>query len=400
MLTTGTRGDVQPYVALGRGLASSGHTVCLATGPEHEEYVRGAGMAFAPVRGRLLSLLPSSGARQDALLGEQLRDCWAAVQGSDAVLGGYTIIGAGSATAEKLCVPFLRCVVLPLAPTSAFPHPVFPPALMPVHSGLYNRLTYRIVPVVARQRRLRAALQRARRTVLDLPPLPLQRWARGGDATGYPTLYGYSASVLPKPPDWDADQHVTGYWFNPPPADGHLAPALEAFLAAGAPPVYVSFGSRAVAGLSAAALVACVHTALRQAGCRGIVALDPAEVENPAPADLYLDPHTPHALLFPRMAAVVHHGGAGSTAATLRASLPAVVIPAGFDQPFWAWRVRELGVGVRGPRWGDGAKLGAALRQVLRDGGMRARAAGLGERIRAEDGVGQAVAVIERTLGG
>jgi UDP:flavonoid glycosyltransferase YjiC (YdhE family) len=141
-----------------------------------------------------------------------------------------------------------------------------------------------------------------------------------------------------------------------------------------------------------------VHEALRRTGRRGILALDPREVDNVAPDDLYLDPHTPHAWLFPRMAAVVHHGGAGNTAAALRAGLPAVIMPVQGDQPFWAWTVSALGVGVYGPRWGDPPALGAALEKVLTDTALRARAAALGERIRAEDGVGGAVALIERTL--
>src|SRR5262245_38994784 len=109
ILTIGTRGDVQLYIALARGLEASGHTVCLAAGPEHETFVRSMGLAFAPIRGWLL-------ARKT----DQLRDCWAAAQGSDAVLGGYTVLGAAQSVAEKLGVPFLRCVGFPLAATRAF----------------------------------------------------------------------------------------------------------------------------------------------------------------------------------------------------------------------------------------------------------------------------------------
>ncbi|HEX2036809.1 MAG TPA: glycosyltransferase, partial [Chloroflexota bacterium] len=223
---------------------------------------------------------------------------------------------------------------------------------------------------------------------------------------GIPRLYGYSRLVVPRPPDWPPDWHVTGYWaldsatavppWEPP-------AALAAFLDAGPPPVYVGFGS--MAPRSAGHLTEAALQALRATGQRGILASGWAGLGAASgaalPPEVFRIQEAPHDWLFPRMAAVVHHGGAGTTAAGLRAGVPAVVTPVFGDQPFWGQRVAALGAGPRPVpmRQVTAERLAGAIHQATTDARMRATAAGLGRRLRAEDGVAQAVRAVEQHLG-
>jgi sterol 3beta-glucosyltransferase len=212
-----------------------------------------------------------------------------------------------------------------------------------------------------------------------------------------PTLYGYSRHVLPRPADWPAEHQVTGYWFLDAPDDWTPPPDLAAFLAAGEPPVYIGFGSMgsrdpgATARLAVEALARAGRRGILAAGWGGLTATD-------LPATIFPLGAIPHAWLFPQMAAIVHHGGAGTTAAALRAGVPSLVVPFGLDQPFWGRRVAELGVGpspiARGALTARG--LANALRDTLADGAIRHRAAALGRAISAEEGIGTAVTLIER----
>jgi UDP:flavonoid glycosyltransferase YjiC (YdhE family) len=210
-------------------------------------------------------------------------------------------------------------------------------------------------------------------------------------------LYPYSPAVLPTPADWDASSVATGYWFLPRDGDWQPDPALVDFLASGPPPVYVGFGS--MPSEDAAAKTQVVLDALAQAGQRGVVATGwgGLTLAN-APRDVFALDAAPHDWLFPRMAAVVHHGGAGTTAAGLAAGAPTVICPFFGDQPFWGRRVAALGVGPAPipQKKLTAARLAAALRTVAEDAAMRMRAQTLGEAIRSEDGVGRAVALLEQ----
>ena len=234
-----------------------------------------------------------------------------------------------------------------------------------------------------------------RRDVLDLPPLPWSLYATL-DISPEPILYGYSRHVVPIPPDWGPWLHVTGYWFGArdpayqPPAE------LAAFLAAGPPPVYIGFGS--MVDMETAAVTRVVLEALQITGQRGVVSGGWSDLgAGSLPESVLRVGAVPHDWLFPRMAAVVHHGGAGTTAAGLRAGVPSVLVPFFADQPFWGRRVAVLGVGPKPiPRKQLTAeRLAAAIREATGDTVMRQRAVDLGARIRSEDGVAAAVEVIE-----
>ena len=403
ILTLGTRGDVQPYVALGAGLKEAGHEVTLVTGKGFEATVSGWGVRYVALDVDLLELAQSQQGR-DALrsprgalrmarellptVQRMLVDEWEAVSsaGADAVvyhpkaLGGYHV-------AEALGIPgFLALPVPALSPTGAFPVPVLP---LPNLGGLLNTLSYEVFfrAITLPYRRM---VNRWRKETLGLSALPLL--ASELELRGEPIvrLYPCSPRVVSVPADWDESSAMTGYWFLNQGDDWHPPDELAAFLD-GPPPVYVGFGSAAPdpEGSRAAALAA-----LEKLGLRGVLATGRRGMASPEVIEIE---GAPHNWLFPRMAAVVHHGGAGTTAEGLRAGKPTAVFPSNFgDQIFWGKRVRALGVGpepVPQKRLTDG-RLVAAIRADTEDESTRRRAAELGEKIRAEDGVARAVELV------
>ncbi|OWY59323.1 UDP-glucose--sterol glucosyltransferase, partial [cyanobacterium TDX16] len=165
--------------------------------------------------------------------------------------------------------------------------------------------------------------------------LPKRSWRTDdlirADGSPVPVLYSYSPSVVPPPADYPASVAVTGYWFLDDAQDWQPPADLLAFLDAGAPPVYVGFGS--MAGTDAAAKTRLVIAALQQSGQRGVLASGWGGLQaSDLPESVFLLEQAPHDWLFPRMATVVHHGGAGTTAAGLRAGKPSVICPFIADQ--------------------------------------------------------------------
>ena len=282
--------------------------------------------------------------------------------------------------------------------SSAWPNPVFPLQL-PLGSG-YNLFTHLLIE--------QAWLQLLGRTFnhwrerVGLPALPLRQWpytVMHGKAVT--CLYHYSPSVMPKPADWGNHIHVTGYWLLEhapafqPPAD------LRAFLAAGPAPVYIGFGSMSQALGDPQAMTDVAVAALVRAGQRGVVSIRPEGPSYlPTSGGIFIAGSMPHDWLFSHMAAVMHHGGAGTTGAGLRAGIPNVVVPFIGDQPFWGERVRRLGAGPKPIPHSrlTVQRLASAIREAIHDQPMRERAAALGRALRAEQGVPRAVEIINRQL--
>ena len=240
----------------------------------------------------------------------------------------------GYSVAEKLGIPTVRTTLQPAAMQS-FPSELplaEPPEWLPVH-GLYNLFTscFRRHDALAN---VAADSQRApAREVLDLPPLPLA--GPGRDFLKPPlTLDGYSSLVVPKPHDWPDNHHLTGYWFLDAPPGLAAGDRVGRLSRRRTPPVCVGFSGNH--NRDAAEVTAIVVQALKRAGLRGLFLTGWGGLEAIPDSDQFLTLESaPHAWLYPRMAAVVHHGGAGSTAAGLRAGVPSVLIPFTSDQPFW-----------------------------------------------------------------
>ena len=301
----------------------------------------------------------------------------------------------GLALAEKLRLPLVQAYYIPMTPTRAYASFMLPrlPAWL---GGALNRPSYQLVRQVIWQS-FRSADRLPRQQVLDLPPAPLAGPYRSASTHGCPILYGYSPAVIPPPADWGADVHVTGYWFLDPTPDWSPLPALAAFLEAGPPPVYIGFGSMSsrnpqeTADLVVGALARTPQRAIVLSGWSGLYMAD-------LPDTVFMLESVPYDWLFPRVAAVVHHGGAGTTALGLWAGVPSIVIPFLGDQPYWGRRVAEPGVGPAPiPRKRLTAEgLAGAIQRAVSVEAMRQRAAELGARLRAEDGVARAVEVVGR----
>jgi sterol 3beta-glucosyltransferase len=413
ILTVGSRGDVQPYLALAAGLRRAGDQVRVATHRPFQAAVHQRGLEFRPVAGNPRELLeseaglawleagrnPLAGTRRLLRLAQPhvarlLADAVVACQDTQAII--YAPLGmAGYHLAQQQRVPSILAALVPLTPTRAFPAAGAP--AWPL-GGAYNLATHLVAEQLGWQP-FRRQLNHWRRQTLGLAPVGLLGPGRHQRRHREPVLYGYSPSVVPKPPDWGSHLHVTGYWFPDPDPAWQPPPALTRFLAAGPAPVYVGFGSmtdRDPAGLARTAVAA-----LRRAGCRGVLARGWAALASANDHDdLMVVDELPHDWLFPRMAAVVHHGGAGTTHTGLRAGIPNVVVPFFTDQPFWASRVADLGVGPAPiPRQALAVeRLATAIHAAVSDPAMRARAAALGRRIQAEGGVSRAVQAVQHHL--
>jgi sterol 3beta-glucosyltransferase len=415
ILTIGSRGDVQPYIALGLGLQRAGHEVTLATHEPFASFVQRYGLRFRAIAGNpreamegeigqawLKTRDPVSFIRDfrrlvSPLMERGLQDTWEVCRGSEAIVFSSLGIGAYH-VAERLQVPAFMAALQPQGPTRAFPSPMVPPGTR--LGGWYNYATHAVFDLLYTLA-FRDKVNAWRADTLGLAPWPIEPSYRVLRRHGVPVLFGISPLVVPPPPDWPPSYHVTGYWFLDTASGAWQPPhSLVEFIGAGPPPVYVGFGSMATRNADRLTTVAV--QALRATGQRGVLLSGWAGLGRSCPAgDILVVDDVPHDWLFPRMTAVVHHGGAGTTAAGLRAGVPGIITPVFGDQPFWGHRVASLGVGPQPvpQRELSAERLAAAIRAATSDGEMRARAADLGRRIRAEDGVTRAVEIIQRHLG-
>ena len=398
IISLDTRGGIQPYIALALGLQRAGHRVHMIAAsdfvPLIESYglwvsglsgnVEGAlrGAQGAPERGSFASMqfARRESARCIALW---MRESLDACDGVDLITGGIGGMIVGESVAERLAVPFVQTHLQPVcAPTSAYPGVLFPG--VPKWLGSTGRWLSHAPSEFALWAPFAAAVRAARRDALALP-------AKAQRRAPLPVLYGYSAHVVQRPSKWPDLRQVTGYWSLPRLADWTPDPALAEFVRSGPPPVCIGFGSMSSA--DPASLTRLVTDAVRQVGVRAVLLSGWGGLSEASCHDLFVTRDVPHDWLLPRMSAVVHHGGAGTTGAACAAGVPSVVVPFTMDQPFWASRVEALGVGPKPiPRQRLTAdRLAAGLREVLASKEMQARARALGDRIRRENGVEAAV---------
>jgi UDP:flavonoid glycosyltransferase YjiC (YdhE family) len=390
IVTAGSRGDAQPYVALGLALAAEGYHVTVATHETFRAFVTDRGLAFAPVAGdprgilgavaaerwlgsgrrrHMLAFTRDAGRQMRALVDAMIADFERATAGADLVV--YSAVAAAcAARCAAIGVPAVAAFLQPLHRTREHPMLRVPQTWRLGAWG--NAWTHAIVEWLA------------------------QKIVRG-TVNAQPAVYGYSPLVGPRPSDWDQSVAVTGYWVLGPEPGWRPPRVLTDFLAAGPPPVAIGFGS--MTPQSAEGLTRIAVEGLGRSGQRGILLGGWGGLGAGALGDSVLAiEECPHEWLFPRTMAVVHHGGAGTTGAALRGGTPSIVVPLGFDQPYWAGRVAALGVGPPGisRRRLTAAWLAGAITRAVEDQAMRARAAALGARLRAECGAETAAALIAR----
>lgn len=404
IFAAGSRGDVQPCLALGRALLRRGDTVRILASLRYRHLIAEAGLDLHPLPVDPVEIVESAEG-QELLAGRRnpvafirhmdrvlrprmmsmLEETQVGAKGADLVLAP-TFGFLGLHLSEYLQVPHAVIHYQPSQPTKAFPHPFAPAARM--LGGVGNRLSFGAVDLGSWMV-FRRFVNAWRQESLSLPALSLSapfRLVRQA-----PVLCAFSPTVVPRPFDWGRNVHITGFWQHDQPT--WTPPRrLLAFLSDGPPPVYVGFGSMRTSDPEATD--ALVRTALRRANLRGVLPGDPATSED----DILVVGDTPHDWLFPRMAAVVHHGGAGTTASALRAGRPSLICPFFGDQPYWAARVHELGAG---PAPLPVRKLTVAglvhrLHALTRHAPYTETARRLGQALEAEDGIAQACQVLDR----
>jgi sterol 3beta-glucosyltransferase len=411
MIAPGSRGDVQPYVALGKGLMKAGHAARVVTNQNHEQLVKSSGVDFWPIEvdtedmvrsdkmraamegGSALKSLMQMGKEMKLNAALMAERSLASCQGVDLIAAGISGLFTGASIAEKLGIPFVQAYNLPFSSTREFPGALFPnvPA-MPWANRLSHAMTRQMLWMA-----YQPSDGTVRQQVLGLPRSPMNGPYKSKVLREGLVLYGLSPSMLPRPSDWEERIHITGFWFLDSPDDLEPSPALVEFLEAGPPPIYVGFGS--MAGRKPEETTATIVKAVKETGQRAIIhagwgGLTKVDV----PGSVLVVSSAPHAWLFPRCKAVVHHGGAGTTAAGMRAGVPSILVPFHGDQPFWGWLVAKRGVGPASIPYKklSAERLAIAIKEIDANQEMRDRAASLGTKIRAEDGVAQATALIQK----
>ncbi len=406
ILTAGSQGDIQPFVALAEGLRRDGDDAVVVAPPRFRSLVLSRGVEFVPLdsfdMNRVAEAMldahgPHRFLRLASSMGQLANGTLAGVRSAatdiDLVVH-HPLIPLGQHLAESLAVPAVAATTIPAyVPTRRFPSPQWAATIRlpgPINMLSYYATRWVIAAPCRREidhwRTHEAGLARRRGRHDPLKDV-------FGQAV--PVLHAFSRHILPPPDDWPDTAQVTGYWFLPTPDTWQPPDKLARFLAAGPPPVYIGLGSTSLG--EPGPLVASVEQAVTRLGIRALVSRGYRGLTGLGHSERMLQiGNVPHDWLFPRVRAVVHHGGVGTGAAALAAGRPQIICPAGVDQPFWGHRMHELGVAPTALplRSLNAAGLEQALRQVIENPAMTERSAALARDINAEDGVKTAISAL------
>ncbi|AYY12415.1 glycosyltransferase [Actinobacteria bacterium YIM 96077] len=420
LLTNGTRGDIQPFVALAIELVRAGHEVTLALPDALSPLAEAYNIRTKPLNNKLNRLLTGSeyralvwdadrhtltrlkrtirlfGEDASSMVGGLENISAAADEGADVIVHHATL--PAHHVAEKLAVPAVPVCLHPSwVPTSSFAHPAFRFG----SSRVINRASYSITKAfptnLVMNALLRRAIDRWRQETLGLDLRrnrhDILRRPDGGPVT---VLQAFSPVVLPSPLDYPSWVHTTGFWRLPNSHEFEPNQDLRDFLASGDSPVYVGFGS--MVGSNPEHTTRIVAEALKRVDVRAIVATGWGAIEPEAFGEKVLCINeTQHDWLFPRTRAIVHHGGAGTMSIALASGRPQVLCPFIVDQPFNARRLYEIGVASapQPQRRLTSEDLAQAINRAVTDRVMSYRAEQLGARVRAENGTACAVKILE-----
>ncbi len=393
----GSRGDVQPMVALGRGLRAAGHEPVFCVTKDFSALMEQEKFVFHVVDVDAQKLAQSTGSKVynpfvfSALIRDLLERTGVAtlkaMEGADVVVGGGAQVLAPS-LCEKHGIPYLFAAYSPPMLRSR----IHPPITMPWARGSarLNAVLWAINAMLANGM-LRRTVNGLRRKM----GLPRVRdiWSM----ITHPSLVlgVFDAQLAAPPSDVGEGLKTTGFWFLED--ETPLSPEVEAFLGAGSTPFYIGFGS--MPHDDPKALGQRVMDAVRAAGVRAVIGSGWAELgrHGPVPPECLVVNNINHGALFPRMAGVVHHGGAGTTSTAARAGVPQLVVPHLMDQFYWGHRVSHLGVGPAPvpARRLNATNLAAALTAMGTQASYRAAAQQLATSLRGAPGVKHAVDVIE-----
>ena len=410
-IAASSRGDVEPYVALAKGLKARGHEVVLVCEHKYVGFVSEHGVECEGCVGPELPSDKFPGAlrrlrrfiaRNFLSQAEAARSAFSDVDG---VISSESLFSfeVGQSLAESLGCSFLPAFYSPLGSTSTFACPFLVPPIK--NNRFANRLSHRLAARLVR-RLTRRPLNVARRSILGLPEKDRSApGVLGMIDAGLPVLYGFSPALLPKPNDWHESAHVVGYWMLYPNDGWQASRDLERFVEDGDPPVAIALGRGNEFGIKrvgAGRYWSEVQQALAQADLRGVV----ITAGYPVPSGegktdrAFFVRSVPYSWLFSRTSAVVHHCGAGTTGAVLRSGVPSVAIPAAFDQSFWAAQLEGAGLSTRAlpMRRFSASRLARLLRQAVDEPRFAQSAKAIAAAMSSEDGVSEGARLAEEYL--
>jgi len=408
MIALGSTGDVRPYILLGRELKSRGHQITIACFDSFRETLEKEGLGYAPITGNVVEMMANimkpgtSGVKYLSQVEKTIReiapvllkDLMRACEDADALI--CTFFGSMYySIAEKYQIPCIQTHYFPMDPNSSMPISSAPFQRL---GKAWNKASYKIGYLLI------GILEKWYLTDWRKENgMPLRKvhthpdYVCGGHTV--PVIYATSPQVMPRPAEWNDHIHMSGFWYDDMPIDYTPSPELEAFLAAGEKPVYIGFGSMVSGNMNKT--MTKVLRAVKAAKVRAIIATGWADNSHMKGNDnVFFVEYLPHDWLFPRVSAVVHHGGAGTTAAGLRYGRPTLVIPFGGDQPFWGNQVHKLGCGPR-PISRDAltvVRLTRALIDLTSRPRYRAAARALADSMRQECGVVRAADIVEMEI--
>jgi len=412
VLSIGSQGDIQPYLALAVGLRDEGYQVRFAANSNFAGLAAQHDVDFFPIRmdsfefvqnreaqswlesDSILNLVLNTNRVIRPMLGQILGDVFDACRGNDLII--Y----------HSFALPFvhyfgkqmnIRCIPASLHPMPNRAQPAILSNIRQSPSKTFNLLTHLLVHQISWQVYLPVVRKFWKGKASISIVTPYQQILKEQQ----PVLCGYSPIVLPRPADLPDHVIITGYWFLPPPPNWQPDPDLTTFLNASQPPIYIGFGSmgnpvnnRDTAMIALKALAETGQRAVLSAGWSGL------GLDQRLPSTVFLLKSIPHTWLLPQMSAIVHHGGAGTTGTALSAGVPSIVIPHFGDQHFWGRRVAELGAGPEpiARKKLSAERLAEAIYTATRDRAMKERAITIGAQIRAENGIYQAIRIIRQYI--
>ncbi len=414
ILAYGSRGDVQPVVALGRGLKAAGFELTIAAGSDFKDFVEGAGLAFAGFSSNMQDLV-NSDAGKDWLGGNDnaLREIQAMrrmintmsegvisevlriTADADVIVSGLPLFITAQTIAEYKHKIHINLQLSPFSPTKHGRATMYP--ALPQHNTFANIIAgyigqYALYWVFK-------DVSNAFRQDLGLAPMLFRDYATAYNQD-VPILYGVSKHIITDPDDWHNNSHITGYWFYDAPSDWQPSQDLLDFLANGEKPIYIGFGS--MPDKNPQATVQMMLDALAQTGKRGIIHTGWAGLQaEQLPDDIFLLNRAPFDWLFPQMEALIHHGGSGTTSAAIRAGVPCTVVSHMGDQPYWGRRVHELGMGSKPIERHKltTQHLVRMIDEMTQSDKMKNTAQAMSKKLKQENGVAEAVRIFQKLLG-
>jgi sterol 3beta-glucosyltransferase len=420
LLTSGTRGDVIPYIALGEGLQDAGYNVRIAAPIGFANLItqrKGevtSPLQFSPFEGNPSDLLVEKGDQTPLTLGsnfihsiqatqkfikqarplyrKMLQTAFEACRGSDLLIYGLPTLW-GSHIAEGLKIPAVRALLQPLTPTQEFPS-----ALLPFRFSfrLTNWLSHWLVTQLT-YLSWRSEINHARQNLFQLDSASLLDSSLQNYSAQPLTLNGFSEQIVPRPKDWNEKQIITGYWRNPP-QEWTPPKELLQFIKSSPNPISIGFGSPGTKGFSQTLIM--LEKALNLTNTQAILTIPSkwhAEIKS---KNIFPIDYVPHDWLYKNVKVAIHHGGAGTTSASLHAGIPTITLPLAIDQFFWGERTRKIGVGPEPipQRKLTAEKLANAIQASLTDETMKAKAKTVSEKLSQENGIQLAVSQMRKII--